>query len=223
MTQRKNSYILVIGDYFTRWMEAIPLPSQKAEEIAKVLVHEFIAKFGAPLQLHTDQGKNFESVLFKEVCRLLEIKKTRTTPYHPSSNGLVERFNRTLAKMMKSFINENKSNWDEHLPLLTAAYRSTPHSATGFTPNKLMLGREVYLPCDVVYTRPSTSNDNIPDFVQNLKTSMEECYTIVRKNLQKAAQTQKQSHDRKLVVHSYAHGDLCSKEIQLPKNLKPRG
>ena len=83
------------------------------------------------------------SVLFKEVCRLLEIKKTRTTPYHLASNGLVERFNRTLAKMIKGFVGDHQDNWDEHVLLLTAAYCSTAHPATCFTPNMLMLGREV--------------------------------------------------------------------------------
>ena len=118
-------YLLVIGDNFTRLMEALPQPDQQAESIARASVYEFIAKFGTPLEIHTDQGANFGSVLFIEVCRLLEIRKTRSTPYHPSSSGLVERFNRTLARMIKSVIEGNTSNWDEHISLLTAAYRYT--------------------------------------------------------------------------------------------------
>ena len=97
-----NQYILVLVEYFTRWVEAYPLPDQKAETIAKQIVFEFICRFGTPLELHSDQGRNFESTLLSEVCSLLEVVKTRTTAYHPSGNGLVERFNKTLATMIKS-------------------------------------------------------------------------------------------------------------------------
>ena len=97
----KNKFILVIGDYFTRWMEAYSLPSQHAENIAEKLVHEFISKYGTPYEIHTDQGCNFESQLFQEVLKLLEVKKTRPTAYRPSSNGLIERFNGTLGRMIK--------------------------------------------------------------------------------------------------------------------------
>ena len=101
LTKRNNKYILVIGDYFTRWMEVYPIPHQNAEVIAEKFVKEFIARYGAPLEVHSDQGRNFESELFKEVCKILEIHKTRTTTYHPSSNEMIERFNRTLASMIK--------------------------------------------------------------------------------------------------------------------------
>ncbi len=135
-----NKYVLIIIDQFTRWVEAFPVPDQGAETISR---------FGAPLELHTDQGRNFESSLFRNVCSLLQITKTRTTPYHPASNGQVERFNRTLLQMIRCYVNQNQKNWDEHLPLLTSAYRSSQHAVTGFTPNRLMLGREVYQPQDL--------------------------------------------------------------------------
>ncbi len=120
-----NRYILVIIDQFTRWVEAFPIPEQGAETTAKRLVFDFISSFGVPLEIHTNQGRNFESSLFKEVCRLLQVTKTRTTTYHPASNGQVERFNRTLLKMIQCYVDQSQRNWDEHLPLLTAAYRST--------------------------------------------------------------------------------------------------
>ena len=96
ISQSGNSYLLVLGDYFTRCMEAYPIPDQQAETVARKLVNEFISRFGVPLEIHSDQGRNFESELFQHVCSELGITKTRTTPYRPSSNGLVERFNRIL-------------------------------------------------------------------------------------------------------------------------------
>ena len=86
-TEHGNKYILVIGDYFTKWKEAYPMRNMEATTVANILVHEFISRFGAPKYLHTDQGRNFESGFIKESCSLLDIKKTRTSPYHPQSDG----------------------------------------------------------------------------------------------------------------------------------------
>ena len=85
-----NRYILAVVDQFTNWTELFPLPDQTAETTARTLITEAVSRFGAPLSIHTDQGKDFESHLFSEVCRLLEVAKTRTTPYQPSSNSQVE-------------------------------------------------------------------------------------------------------------------------------------
>ena len=103
-TKRRNKYLLVVGDCFTCWMEAYHIPQQNAEMIADKLVNEFISRFGVPLEVHTDQGRHFDGKFFAEICKLLETTKTRTTAYHPTSNGMIERFNRTLGSMIKSFV-----------------------------------------------------------------------------------------------------------------------
>ena len=95
-TKSGNRYILVLGDYFTRWMEAYAIPNQEAITVAQKLVDECFCRFSVPEQLHSDQGRQFESTLISEMCKILQIHKTRTTPYHPQSDGMVERFNRTL-------------------------------------------------------------------------------------------------------------------------------
>ena len=88
-TKQGNRYLFVISDYFTRWVEAFPLPDQKAKTVVQVLVHEFICRFRTWLEIHSDQGRNFESTLFQEVCLLLRVLNSRSTPYHPSSNALI--------------------------------------------------------------------------------------------------------------------------------------
>jgi transposase InsO family protein len=118
----------------------------EAKTVAKPLVEEVIVRFGTPYVIHTDQGVQFESNLFQEVCRLLQIQKTRTTPYHPQSDGIVERNNRTILTMLSAFV-----NWDEHLPYISMAYRAAEHETTGNTPNCMMLGREVTIPLDIQY------------------------------------------------------------------------
>ena len=102
MTAREKRYVLVVGDYFTKWVEAYPMPNMEAKTVAELFVNQFIARFGVPDILHADQGRNFESLLMKETCQLLGVQKTRTSPYHPQSDGLIERFNRTLFNMLSS-------------------------------------------------------------------------------------------------------------------------
>lgn len=144
VSKHGNRYIIVISDYFTRWVEAFSLPNQEAATVAKTLVEEWICRFGAPDAIHTDQGKNFESQLFAEMCRMLGVK-TRTTPYHPQSDGLVERFNRTLRTMLTTHMEQvPEDTWDDELPMLMLAYRSSVQETTQFTPYRLMFGREGY-------------------------------------------------------------------------------
>ena len=221
VSNQGNSYILVIGDYFTRWMDAYPMPDQQAETTASKLVNEFISKFGVPLEIHSDQGRNFESQLFQEMCRVLEIKKTRSTPYRPQSNGLIERFNRTLGKMVRSFVDSNKQDWDVHIPLLTAAYRSTVHPSTGFTPNKLMLGREVNLPVDIIFPRKlPPPHEELHEYVAEMRDRMEECFELARECLSRTAERQKRDYDTRACENMYGLGQLVYKRSPVRKKLE---
>ena len=161
LTAKGNRYLLVIVDYFTRWVEAFALPDEKAETVAESLVHEFLCRLGFALEIHSDQGLNFECTLFREICRLFEVHKTRTTPYRPCSNGLVERFNRMLTSLIRSYLIVREDDWDVHIPILTAAYCSNVHPSTGFSPNFLMLRREVATPADLVF--PPSSGSGAPE------------------------------------------------------------
>ena len=100
VTSGGNKHILVISDYYTKWTECFAMPNMEAKTVAKLLVEEIIVRIGTPYVIHTDQGVQFESKLFQEMCRLLQIPKTRTTPYHPQSDGMVERNNRTILTML---------------------------------------------------------------------------------------------------------------------------
>ena len=104
-----NSYILVAGDYFIKWMEAYAIPTQETTTIVKKLVDEMFCRFSPPEQLHSDQGQQFESTLMKENCDILKIKKTRTSTYHPQCHGLVERFNHILLSMLSTTTKDRSS------------------------------------------------------------------------------------------------------------------
>ena len=118
-----NRYIIIMADYFTKWPEAFAVPNQEATSVANLLVREFVCRYGVPLEIHSDQGRNFESAVFSEMCTLLEMKKTRTTPYHPQSDGMVERLNRTLEAQLSIFV-DHQTDWDTYLPMLVMAYRT---------------------------------------------------------------------------------------------------
>ena len=149
-----NEYIIVLGDYFTKWQEAFPVQNHTALTVADKLVTEFFCRFGLAVQLHSDQGREFESDLFRTVCEKLGVEKTRTAPYRPQSDGLVERFNRTLKQMLSLFAHENPQDWDDHIPYLLMAYRATEHASTKCSPNLLMLGREITCPIDLIAGLP---------------------------------------------------------------------
>jgi hypothetical protein len=177
-----NKYILIAMDYFTKWPEAYALPNQEAETVAKVLVDQFVSRFGTPVELHSDQGRNFESRVFSEMCKLLGIKKTRTTPLHPQSDGMVERFNRTIKHQLAIFVNENQKDWDEHIPLLLMAYRTATHESTGLTPAKVMMGRELRVPLDLLMGIPSKKNYvKKLSYVEKLEESMDIAHSFARK------------------------------------------
>ena len=140
----------MVVDQLSKWAECYALSDQTAERVAGILVSDFIGRLGCPLELHNDQGRNLESRMFKEVCDLLKIVKTRTTPYRPSANGQVERMNRTILQIPRCFIQGQQEDWDLHLATVVMAIRSTVNRQTGFTPNFLMFGQEVLQPIDLM-------------------------------------------------------------------------
>ena len=104
LTLRGKCYILLVTDHFTKWVEIFAVPDQTAPICAEVILNEVIARFGCLLSLHSDQGKNYESRIFAELCKLLEIQNTRTSTGNPRCNGQAECFNRTLLKMIKAYL-----------------------------------------------------------------------------------------------------------------------
>ena len=142
-----NRYVLVMVDCFSRWTEACPLPDKTALSVADAFFQHIVCRFG--MVIHSDQGREFENKVMQELCLLCGSHKTRMTPYHLESDGLVERFNRTLLMMLAIFAGENRDDWDDLLPTVMMAFCSSVHESTGFSPYRLMFGEECTLPMDV--------------------------------------------------------------------------
>ena len=141
-----HKYIPVVTDYATRYPEAVALKSVDAEVVADELVKLF-AHVGIPSQILADQGT---SQLLKELYRLLYIQSIRTSPYHPQTDGLVERFNQTLKAMLRKYVSEEGQDWNKLLPYLLFTYREVPQASTGYSPFELLYGKAVRGPLSVV-------------------------------------------------------------------------
>ena len=140
-TRTGKCFILVVVDYATRYPEAFALNSISATSVAKKLI-ELFSHHGVPKEILTDQGTNFMSKLLKEVYRMIGVKPIRTSPYHPQTDGLVERYNQTLKSMLRKVLIQEPKLWDKVLPLVLFAYREVPLEATGFSIFELVLGRD---------------------------------------------------------------------------------
>ena len=206
-TESGNKYILVVGDYFTKWKEAFAIPNQEAKTIAEKLVKEVISRYGAPEKIHSDQGRNFEAQLFQEMCVLFNMDKTRTTPYHPESDGMIERMNRTLQDMLAKYVSDHQRDWDEHLPLVMMAYRSSVHTSTQYTPFYLLFGHEVRLPVDVMFGRQPNHKPEVSDYVRNLRDTLEEVHEHAREHLRAAQKRQKDHYDQRIAGEQIEVGD----------------
>jgi hypothetical protein len=130
---RGSRYLLVAMDYFTNWPEVYAIPNQEASTVADALVTN-LCRFWIPRELPSDQGHNLESRLMPEVLARLGIRKTRTTPLHPESDGMVERYVKTVEEHLRKVVSTHQRDWDERLPIFLLAYRASTQDITGIAP-----------------------------------------------------------------------------------------
>ena len=148
-SKRGHRYILTLVDYTTRYPEAVPLKNIDTKTVAEALL-DMYSCLGIPEEVLSDQGTQFVSSCKQEVSRLLSINRLTTTPYHPICNGLVERFNGTLKKMLRRLCSEQPRQWHRFINPLLFAYREAPQEAAGFSPFELLYGRTVRGPVQIL-------------------------------------------------------------------------
>ena len=208
--------VLVITDHFTRYALAYPSKTQTAQATARILWDNFICHYGFPERFISDQGRNFESDLIKELCKIAGVKKVHTTPYHPQGNGQCERFNSTLCNMLGTLSEEEKSDWKSHLGCMTHAYNCTKHASTTYSPYYLMFGRHPRLPIDIEFglNKPNCSdNSSKSRYIQKLRRRLNYAFQKASKYSDQQAKKYKQGYDKSVKGPQLQENDLVLVKI----------
>jgi transposase InsO family protein len=207
LEESKGGYanILVITDHFTKYAIAIPTRNQEAKTVAKVLKEHFIVHYGMPERIHSDQGRCFEGKVLHHLCALMGIRKSHSTPYHPQSQGVTERFNATLLSMLRSLQVEQKANWKDYVFAMCHAYNSTRHETTGHTPFYLMFGRKPRLAIDAFLGLPA---EEPVEIIQDIHQALLDAYEVATKVTRESSRRYKKYYDRKVKGRDLEIGDL---------------
>jgi transposase InsO family protein len=209
VTERGYRYILTFTDHFTKWVEGFPIKNANAVTIANHYVNDIVCRFGTPEQFLTDNGSIFTGHVMQEIHRQLEVKSIKTSPYHPQTNGLTERFNKTLVDMLSMYVSAHHKDWDQQLPQVLFAYRTSIHSTTKETPFYLMFGRDARIPYD--YDTPEDLKDTYEDidtYKRQLTSDLQRAHYEVQYYLQHAAQIRERRLQEGRKDHNFNEGDL---------------
>ncbi len=206
---RGHRFALVLVVYATRYPEAVALRNISAKSVAEALF-SMISREGIPKEILTDQGTAFMSRTIRELYELLGIKSIRTSVYHPQTDGLVERFNRTLKTMIRKFVHEDAKNWDKWLEPVLFAVREVPQASTGFSPFELLYGRQPRGVLDILRETweegPSESKNEI-QHVLDLRTKLHTLGQLSMENLLQAQDKQSRLYNRGARLRNFTPGD----------------
>jgi transposase InsO family protein len=207
VTSKGYQYIFTACDSFTRFVVAFPLRDKSALSAAKVMVSEVVLKFGTPLAIMTDLGREWQNELWAEMCRLLNISRIRTTAYSPATNGKIERWHRVMNAMLGRVVDVSQKDWTTFLPFVVAAYNSTVHSATNFTPNYLTFGRELNSAADLAFCVPGVEIRSVNDYARCVSQRLADAFELVREHSGRVAQLMKREYDTRVRPVSFNVGD----------------
>ena len=186
-TKSKNKYIITITDYFSRWAEAIPVADLKSSTWLRVVQNEIFYRHGIARRLLTDQGGNFISILANCFYDLIGVKKLTSTAYHPETQGLDERFNGTLIRILKMYINQYQNDWDIKLPAVLFSYRTAYHESLGDTPFYILYGRDARMPSDVKFLegKVKLKQGNLSEYRRKVILELQQSRELVHSTLKK--------------------------------------
>ena len=184
------------------------MADQKTETIAKLLVEEVICRHGAPERLLSDRGTNFLSDVIAEVCRLLNIKKVNMSGYHPQTDGLVERFHKTLIQMLSLYVEKHGRDWDHYLPYLLYAYRVSAQESVRESPFFLLYGRDARQPVEEALACPTTVYTlDVDDYKSELVRGLSDAWDAAKQSIKLAQEHQKANYNRHAKDRKYRVGD----------------
>ena len=214
-----NRYIIVAMDYFTKWPEARAVENMKAETIAKFIFEEIICRHGVPQIMISDRGTSFVNKIVDKLCEDFQLKHRLTSPYRPQTNGMVERFNRTLGESLAKLAQDGEKDWDQYVEATLFAYRTKVHKTTGHTPFYLVYGRQATLPVELIIPSgkmeaEKTEGNLMNRLYQIIETLEEDRHEVVAR-VQKDQQKQKSRHDQKGISTQLNIGEKVLVELRL--------
>ena len=202
----RNQHILVITDYLTKFPLAIATRDQTASTTVKILREKFL-EYGAPEVLLSDNGPAFRSTAMRDFCAELGVQQVLTSPYAPSTNGLVERFNSTLGRMLRGFVAENQSDWDRYLPEILFAYRTAAQESTRETPFFLMFGRDPRTRLDRHTENDQPGFETVEEARAVMTRRLHDAFQLVQSRLKLVREKQKKQYDKRAKPVNYDIGD----------------
>ena len=218
-TKSGNEYLLTIMDRMSKYPEAIPIRSIRSVRIVEELVG-FFTKFGLPKILQSDCGSNFVSKYFQDKMKELGVKHITSSPYHPESQGQLERFHQTLKSMIKKYCLDHDSEWDKEIPYLLFAFRSAPGESVKCSPFQLIFGHAVRGPLEVVreHWEGETPELDVISYVNGLGEKLTRAWEFAKKNLRKSQEVMKANFDPKTKVRVFQEGDKVLVLLPTPGN-----
>jgi transposase InsO family protein len=209
ITRQGNRYIVVATEYLTKWVEARAIPDMKATTIAKFIYEEIICRHGCPKELLSDQGTSFCNELVRALCKIMGIKHKLASAYHPQTNGLTERFNRTLCTTLAKYAHEQPDKWDSFLSAALFAYRTLPQSTTKYEPFQLMYGRKAMFPIDIQKDTifEHSWEDSFNHHIEHITTTLQQQREQAQQNIKESQEKQKERHDNNLHSLTFSIGD----------------
>ena len=202
----ENKYIMVITDAFSKYVVLAAIPDKSAQTVAKAFFKHWVGTFTTPDFLITDNGREFDNKVIKQLTKELEIGHIKTTAYHPQTNAQCERFNRTLLGYLRNFVEKDTLNWEECLLHAQISYNTQIHSSTGQCPHFLMFLEDPNLPFSTLTKR--TLDDAWPQTELN---KLHKTFLAVGDAMKNSMEAQKAYYDRKTKNKDFAKGDLILK------------
>ena len=199
MTESGYNQILFIIDHFTKLAEAVPCQTASAEETCDHLITHRLSPYGCPMNFQSDNGKAFVVDLTKELMKRSHIAQAHSTTYHPQTNGLVERQNRTLVNMLRVYCSRYMTDWDKYLPQVVGAYNSTQHSTTGISPFMMLTSRERAMPLTFFYPEYEGKRTSPQAYVREAIRRQQKLNELCRRNTAQAQMRQRKKYDEKIL------------------------
>lgn len=194
-------------DRFTKWPECVALRSATAPVVARAFLSAIVTRHGVPMEVASDRGAQFTSAVFSELEKLLGMKQKLSCAYCPQTQGLVERWNRTMVEMLRQFVATDQKDWCQYLDLVMMAYRTSVHSSTGNTPFELEHGRQARLPTHLLLPDVTVYHESENEFISSLRTNVKRAYDLAREANTTAGQVQKKYYDRRINPQNLQIGD----------------